>query len=164
MNEIETLFFAHFYHFYPYVEIVPQQKIGKYIADFVIGKLVIEIDGKEFHERPDQVHRDKQRDREIALHGFSVIRYPACEVYNNTSEVVDEVYKISLAMNKVKQNADTYSELVMRKVVPCTVTRIRTNFRETSEWFHEDFYDFGLLVCDSLNKGWDVNVRRVKPK
>jgi len=84
-------------------------------------------------------------------------------VYNNLSDVCKEVYKLTLAVNggaSKNKIRNTNDELWIRTVVPCKVTRIRPNIKETSGWVGENFYNFGKLICDSLEKGWDINIQR----
>lgn len=75
------------------VRVTPQQKLGKYRADFVFlvtnkdGKpksLVVEVDGHDFHERTkDQAARDRSRDRWMAENGYDVMRFTGSEVWAN---------------------------------------------------------------------------------
>jgi very-short-patch-repair endonuclease len=162
MNEIEAMFYNAFTSKYPAVEIKTQYRIGKYTADFIVGRIAIEIDGKDYHETSEQVRSDKIRDREIALKGFNVIRYSGYEVYHKLQDVIIEVYKIVTASNKMQSRVESQDQLWLRKVVDCKLTRILPNRKETSGWKNENFYNFGMVVCDSLNKGYDVNIRRVK--
>lgn len=61
----------------------------------VIGsanKLGIELDGHAFHERtPAQVARDKQRERALIRHGFTILRFTGTEMVRNPRKCLDEV-------------------------------------------------------------------------
>jgi len=46
------------------------KKIDKYFPDFVIGKIIIEIDGVQWHDK----EKDRIRDKIISSYGYSVVR------------------------------------------------------------------------------------------
>lgn len=99
------------------VELDPQTPIGRYFADFSVSALdyfvnawfklplqtleeiskiapryAIEIDGFEWHDKtPEQAERDKKREREIQLAGYTVIRFAAREVIRDPMACVCEV-------------------------------------------------------------------------
>lgn len=54
-----------------------QYVIGRYIADFLIGRIVVEIDG-EIHN--DREELDRERDAYISAKGYTVIRVKNKEV------------------------------------------------------------------------------------
>lgn len=68
--------------------VIPQLKVGRFRLDIATvlerkGKRVyaaIECDGREFHSHPDDVARDKTRDRELAAHGWLVCRFTGSEI------------------------------------------------------------------------------------
>lgn len=54
-------------------------------------KLLIELDGHIWHEKnPDQVERDKIRERELIDNGYTILRFSGREVYRNPFKVVQE--------------------------------------------------------------------------
>ncbi len=56
------------------------------------GKLVVEVDGHNFHDRTkEQASRDRQRDRDLLLDGYKVIRFTGSDVYNNPFRCVEEI-------------------------------------------------------------------------
>lgn len=55
--------------------------VGPYRLDFLVGeRLVIEIDGFEFHADQQSFRRDRERDRYLELRGYRVLRFTAAEV------------------------------------------------------------------------------------
>ena len=78
-----------------------QAPIGKYRADFLFSlkdekgvsqRLVIEIDGHDFHERTkQQAAHDKARDRYMTGESYHVMRFTGSEVYANPFKCVNEV-------------------------------------------------------------------------
>lgn len=91
---------------WPTWEIKPQEKFGKYRADFSVlipwykddskkMRIAIECDGHEFHERTkEQASRDKAKDREIQNHGFLIHRYTGSEIWNSAGGcAIDGIYE-----------------------------------------------------------------------
>jgi very-short-patch-repair endonuclease len=55
-------------------------------VDFLIGeRLIVEVDGRQFHDTDDQCERDRARDREAVARGYLVIRL----TYNDVVERLD---------------------------------------------------------------------------
>jgi very-short-patch-repair endonuclease len=83
------------------VKIRPQDmlKVGEhnYSIDFVVQtrgttKLAIELDGHDFHEKTkEQAARDRQRERTIVKHGYTIFRFTGSEVFRNPRRCVEEV-------------------------------------------------------------------------
>lgn len=75
----------------------PQFVIGKYRADFAIPlfRLIIEADGKEFHEKNFQA--DRLRDRELLAQGWTTVRFTGSEIYNDVDSCIAFV---TLILNK----------------------------------------------------------------
>lgn len=48
-------------------------KAGRWFIDFVIGRLALEIDGKQ-HERPERIASDKRKDAFLIANGYTVFR------------------------------------------------------------------------------------------
>ena len=62
------------------------KKIDKYYPDFVIGNLVIEIDGAQWHD----IEKDKARDEIISSYGYQVVRILSTE---NIEERLKEILR-----------------------------------------------------------------------
>ena len=60
------------------------KKIDKYYPDFVIGKLIVEIDGAQWHDK----EKDKIRDEVISSYGYQVVRILSTE---NIEERLSEI-------------------------------------------------------------------------
>jgi very-short-patch-repair endonuclease len=53
---------------------VPVSRVGD--VDFVLGeRLVVEVDGRRFHDTASQFERDRQRDAALSEQGFRVLRF-----------------------------------------------------------------------------------------
>jgi very-short-patch-repair endonuclease len=75
----------------------------KYKADIVIErlKLVIEVDGWEFHGKyKSGFLRDRQKDRLLMLAGYRVVRFTAGEILKESSVVMETLDKV---INVVEQ-------------------------------------------------------------
>ena len=66
-----------------------EKKVGKYFLDFVIGKIDLEIDGKQ-HKYPERVKSDLQRDEFLRSEGYFVYRIAWNEI---NSEVGKSIMK-----------------------------------------------------------------------
>lgn len=57
-----------------------------------VKKVVVEVDGHDFHERTkEQARNDRSRDRFMLREGFYVLRYTGSEVFNNPYVVAREI-------------------------------------------------------------------------
>lgn len=92
---------------------LPQFPIGKYFADFAdpIKKIVIEIDGKEWHD----ASKDMLRDKEMNELGYEVIRFEAKIVaklvkeysyVNDDGEYVETVDEFVETLKNLKEKYD----------------------------------------------------------
>jgi very-short-patch-repair endonuclease len=70
-----------------------QRAIKGYRVDFTFwDRLVVEIDGHDFHDRDqEQASGDRKRDREILRAGFTVMRFTGSDVYRNAHDCAAEV-------------------------------------------------------------------------
>ena len=75
------------------IRIEPQVKIGRYRADFAIKerKIIVEIDGKEWHSSKKQIKKDLEREDYLYNLGWSIIRITGSEVYQNGEEIAAEI-------------------------------------------------------------------------
>lgn len=82
----------------PQYEVLSRDGSNKYFVDFAFVaenseilslqnsdyKLAIECDGHEFHEKTkEQVVRDNEREYELKLQGFDVLRFSGSQIYNS---------------------------------------------------------------------------------
>jgi very-short-patch-repair endonuclease len=69
-----------------------QQWVSRYRVDFVVRshRLIIEVDGHEYHKTKEQRTADAGRQRFLQLEGWTVIRFTGTEIYNNASLCVDQ--------------------------------------------------------------------------
>lgn len=74
----------------------PQYNIGPYRVDVALPavKIVIELDGHEYHNSKEQRTADNKRQRELIRRGWLVIRFTGSEVYNSPLRCVNEVVRI----------------------------------------------------------------------
>jgi very-short-patch-repair endonuclease len=62
----------------------PQKQVGKYFPDFVIGNVIIEIDGEHWHDP----QKDSVRDEYLVSQGYTVYRIKAKEFIENKLETI----------------------------------------------------------------------------
>jgi very-short-patch-repair endonuclease len=79
----------------PDVTLIPQYKINNYRVDFahLSTKTAIELDGKEFHTKPDQQVRDKLRQEEIEQQGWRFIRFSGGDIVYHIDRCIIELIR-----------------------------------------------------------------------
>jgi len=60
-------------------------------VDFLIGKLVVEVDGKEHHSDPAAFERDRVRDTRLSIRGYRVLRFSYAQVVYRPDEVLASI-------------------------------------------------------------------------
>lgn len=70
----------------------PQQWIGGYRVDFLVRakRLVIELDGHDFHKTKEQRTHDAARQRKLQSLGYTVIRFTGTEVFKDAGSCVQQ--------------------------------------------------------------------------
>jgi very-short-patch-repair endonuclease len=68
---------------------------GKYRIDFgdPTRKIGVELDGYEFHSSKDQFTKDRERQRELEMLGWRLIRFSGREVHNDSQDCVRQLIK-----------------------------------------------------------------------
>jgi very-short-patch-repair endonuclease len=82
------------------IAVRPQQRVGRYRADFVIAfrffgaeiDILVECDGHDFHEKTAlQAARDKRRDRYFTRLGYRILHFTGAEISKSAVECAEEV-------------------------------------------------------------------------
>lgn len=61
------------------IEAPHNQRVGKYFPDFLVGNVIVEIDGERWHSSEDQMARDRKRDADLNEMGYTVKRIKATD-------------------------------------------------------------------------------------
>lgn len=85
-----------------------QEQAGPYRLDFAVTgpgwKIDIECDGHDFHERTkEQAARDRSRDRELTLDGWTVLRFTGSEIHKNVAMCAEQVFEAILRQTEAAQ-------------------------------------------------------------
>lgn len=82
--------------------ISPQVRIGRYRVDFAIEsyKIVIELDGHDFHKTKEQRTSDAERERYLQKNGWLVVRFTGTEIWRDVDGCIDDLLKIITAHSK----------------------------------------------------------------
>lgn len=93
-SPIELSFFIYSLNKIP--ELKPQIIVGPYRVDFAVPnkKVLIELDGHDFHKTREQRTYDAKRDRYLLTHGWKVLRFTGTEINKDVMACVDEAKKI----------------------------------------------------------------------
>lgn len=81
-------------------ELQSQVVIGPYRVDFAIvpKRLVVELDGHQFHATVEQRTADAKRARRLLAMGWHVVRFTGTEIRRGVHRCVDEVLEILEAL------------------------------------------------------------------
>lgn len=78
--------------------------IGIGRVDFLAGdRLVIEVDGQQWHDGPSQFERDRLRDTRLVARGYLVMRFSYRRVMNELAEVEREVLAVVRAREHLRR-------------------------------------------------------------
>ncbi|WP_306436959.1 endonuclease domain-containing protein [Rhodococcus sp. 06-235-1A] len=68
----------------------------KFYGDLVdfSARVIVEIDGREFHTDPATFDNDRRRQNELVLDGWLVLRYSAATALADLDRVVDEIITV----------------------------------------------------------------------
>ncbi|CAM2935311.1 DUF559 domain-containing protein [Prescottella defluvii] len=69
------------------------EPVGPYICDFVdrVAKVVVEVDGREFHSAPEVFRSDRRRQNWLVQHGWMVLRYAAYDALADPDSVAADI-------------------------------------------------------------------------
>lgn len=117
----------------------------RYRADFILmdARLIIELDGHNYHSSPDQLDKDSKRQRYLTRAGFTLIRFTGRQIVNDCNACVLEV-------------RETYTEIMQRKPAKYRVMYIDYPFvcKETQKF---------LSLQKELQEDGDIPNREVSP-
>jgi very-short-patch-repair endonuclease len=104
----------------PVVYITPQYSVDRYRVDFLvwfvvgesIGKVAIECDGHDFHEKTkEQAAKDKRRDRDLLASEIPVMRFTGSEIFRDSHGCAKQVESVVAAMiEKLAANSLSHKE------------------------------------------------------
>jgi len=133
-----------------------KEKHGRYRVDFILKdvKLIIELDGHNYHSSPEQLKKDAIRQRYLTRAGYSVIRFTGSEIYHNVKSCVEDVriiYKERLQRspakyrvmyidypfltNQMEEALEFFSEINPKKKL--ILPSIEDLIPHAIEWLHE---------------------------
>jgi len=64
-----------------------QAQVGPYRVDFLVGRVVLEIDGSQHHQLT-QRRRDQQRDADLESHGYRVVRVAGSDLRDDPARMI----------------------------------------------------------------------------
>lgn len=70
--------------------------VGRYYGDLVCrrARVIVEIDGREFHTNPATFDNDRKRQNERVDDDWRILRYSAATAIANLDEVVDDIIRV----------------------------------------------------------------------
>ncbi|MCU4118425.1 endonuclease domain-containing protein [Variovorax sp. N23] len=121
------------------------EKHSRYRVDFLFkdARLVVELDGHEYHSTRDQLEKDAVRQRYLSRAGYTVIRFTGREIHRDAQQCVSEVRTI-------------YRERIQRSPLKHRVLYIDYPFlrREmlSAHHFYRDLHPGRALVLTPLDE------------
>lgn len=77
------------------ITVALQVPIDRYRVDFLVnGNLIVEVDGREFHDTEDRFLKDRIRDQELAQLGYQTVRFAASQVMASPDAVAQSLERI----------------------------------------------------------------------
>ncbi len=132
---------------------------SRYRVDFILkdARLIIELDGHDYHSSKEQLEKDAIRQRYLTRAGYSVIRFTGREIYRSPETCVAEVrqiYKERMQRTPSKYRAlyiDYYflisqtnaALLFYKKLYPhktLTISPIEIITAKAVDWLHENSF------------------------
>ncbi|HEK1815425.1 DUF559 domain-containing protein [Proteus mirabilis] len=117
----------------------------RYRVDFILmdARLIIELDGHDYHSSPEQLDKDSKRQRYLTRAGYTLIRFTGRQIVNDCSACVLEVRSI-------------YTEIMQRKPAKYRVMYVDYPFvcKETERF---------LRFQKKLQKDGDITKRELSP-
>ena len=75
---------------------------GTIIGNFEMNKpIIIELDGYEYHSDKQQVNYDYERETNLKLAGYDVLRFTGSQIYNNVWECLKKIYQFAMQNKEV---------------------------------------------------------------
>lgn len=68
----------------------------------LIRPIVIELDGKDYHSTTKQINADYERENDLKLQGYDIIRFTGRQVYNDVFGCLDKVCKLIEMADKIE--------------------------------------------------------------
>ena len=69
-----------------------QQWIDDMRVDFLLGRLIVEVDGREHHDNPGAFERDRGRDARLGIRGYRVLHFSYAQVVYRTDQVLAAIH------------------------------------------------------------------------
>lgn len=86
------------------IEFAPQVRLGRFYVDFIVDinhtKVIVECDGRDYHD----LTKDKNRDKELMKEGYKIYRFSGSRIFNDCNKCVDEIilYTGKSTVSKIK--------------------------------------------------------------
>ncbi len=98
----------------------PQVCIGRHIVDFVVdiqkAKIIVECDGRAYHDPA----RDHERDKVLAMEGYSIRHFSGAEIYADVEKCVAAIKEISNYQTTAAYTLDDDLDASQQAAVQCS--------------------------------------------
>lgn len=142
------------------------EKHSRYRVDFLLkdARLVVELDGHDYHSTREQLEKDAVRQRYLSRAGYTVIRFTGREIHRNAAACVSEVREIykermqlapakyrvmyidySFFLREASKALELYRELYPGKSLK--IVPIEEVVPHAIEWLHEKSFVTVFIFC-----------------
>lgn len=100
-----------------------KDKHFRYRVDFILmdARLIIELDGHDYHSSKEQLRNDAQRQRYLAKAGYTIIRFTGSEIYEDCAACVQEVREFY--KERMQRSPGKYRVMYIDYPFVCKVTQ-----------------------------------------
>jgi very-short-patch-repair endonuclease len=142
------------------------ERHDRYRVDFLLkdARLIVELDGHDFHSTKEQLERDAIRQRYLSRAGYTVIRFTGREIVRDAAACVDEVrttYKERMQRRPPKHRVLYIDYLFLRSQSmlalrfykdlhgerPLSLLPLDQFVPHAVEWLHEKSFIVAFIFC-----------------
>jgi hypothetical protein len=142
------------------------EKHSRYRVDFLLkdARLVVELDGHEYHSTKEQLERDAIRQRYLSRAGYTVIRFTGREIHRDAQRCVSEVrtiYKERVQRSPSKHRVLYIDYPFFRREMmsalhfyrdlhpgkPLALASLDEFIPHAVQWLHEKSFIAGFVFC-----------------
>ncbi|HGN9466903.1 TPA: endonuclease domain-containing protein [Providencia stuartii] len=107
-----------------------KDKHFRYRVDFILmdARLIIELDGHDYHSSKEQLKNDAKRQRYLTRAGYTIIRYTGSEIHEDCAACVEEVRDIY--KERMQRTPGKYRVMYIDYPFVCKVTQHLLRFQK----------------------------------
>ncbi|KAF5076351.1 ATP-dependent DNA helicase Rep [anaerobic digester metagenome] len=147
----------------------PQVKLGRFYVDFLVefgnSKIIVECDGREYHNP----NRDRERDKELKKEGYKIFRFSGSMLFNDCDGCVDKVIRYNKSSSNSKYVLEELNEEQMvavnhiagpmRLLAPAGAGKTKTLINRIINLINNGIHESEILAL-AFNKRAELEMRK----